>query len=93
MKEQDKATARDLSKTGKSNMTDREFKLIIIDILIEVEKKVEDFNETLNRDIRNNIAEIKSSINKIRKKMLDRIDSRQKEAEKSINDLEDRVME
>ena len=39
MKEQDKATARDLSQTDISNMPDREFKSLIIRILIGLEKK------------------------------------------------------
>ena len=33
MKEQDKTTARDLNKTDVSNMTDREFKVMITKIL------------------------------------------------------------
>ena len=39
MKEKDKATARDKSKTDISNMPDREFKSLIIRILIGLEKK------------------------------------------------------
>ena len=39
MKEQDKATARDLSKTNINNMADGEFKTIIITILTGLEKK------------------------------------------------------
>ena len=39
MKEQDKITARDLSKRESSNMPDREFKIIIIKILTELEEE------------------------------------------------------
>ena len=39
MKQQGKATARDLSETGISNMPDREFKVGIMKILIGLEKK------------------------------------------------------
>jgi len=39
---------------------------MIIRILTELEKKVEDMSKTINREIKNNIAEIKGSINKIR---------------------------
>ena len=39
MKEQDKATARDLTETDISNMPDREFKTMIIEILTGLEKE------------------------------------------------------
>ena len=42
MKEQDKATARDLSETDVSNMPQREFKATIIRILIGLEKRIGD---------------------------------------------------
>ena len=41
MKEQHKATARDLSETIVSNITDEELKVMIIRILIGLEKIVE----------------------------------------------------
>ena len=63
MKEQDKITGRDLSKTDISNMSDRVFKAVIIRLLTRFEKRVEDMSETLNTEKRNNIAEIKSLIN------------------------------
>ena len=40
MKEQDKAMARDLSKTDMSNVPDGEFKVMIIRILIGLEKSL-----------------------------------------------------
>ena len=58
MKEQDKALARELSKTNISNMPDRTFKVMIIRILTGLEKRVEHMSETLNTKIRNNIAKI-----------------------------------
>ena len=42
MKEQDKAMVRDVSKTDISNMSDKEFKAMIIRIRTELEKRVED---------------------------------------------------
>ena len=59
MKEQDKATARDLSKTDITDIPDRKLKVMII-------KRVENMTEILNTEIMNNIAEIKGSINKMR---------------------------
>ena len=58
MRKQDKAMARDLSKTDISNMSNGEFKAMIIRILTALKKRVEDMSETLNTAIRNNIAEI-----------------------------------
>ena len=52
MKEQDKTTARDQSEMEKISMTDREFKVMIINILTGLEKRVEDISETLNTEIK-----------------------------------------
>ena len=54
MKEQDKITARDLSEMKKSNMCDREFKVMITKILNGLEKRVENISEILNNEIRKN---------------------------------------
>ena len=54
MKEQDKATARELSKIDISNTPDREFKAMIIRILTRLEKRGEDMSGTLNTEVRNN---------------------------------------
>ena len=80
MKEQDKATARDLSETDIGNMLDREFKTMNIKILSGLEKRLVNISETLNIEIRNKIAEIKDSINKMRNR-LDGKNSRMEEAE------------
>ena len=66
MKEQKEATVRDLSETDISNIPDREFKTLSIWILTGLEKRLEDMSETLNTEIRNNIVEIKDTINKMR---------------------------
>ena len=50
MKEQDMATARDLSETNTRNMPNREFKVMIIKIVTGLEKRMEDMSETLKRD-------------------------------------------
>ena len=52
VKEQDKATARDLSETETSNMLDGEFKGTIIRILTRLEKRIEDISETLTKKIK-----------------------------------------
>ena len=67
MKEQGKATARELSKTNVSNMPDRrEFKQWPIRLLTRLENTVEDMSEALNTEMGNNLAEIKGSINEMK---------------------------
>lgn len=56
--------ANDLSETNISSMPDTELKALII-TLTGFEKRVEDISEILKTEIRNNIAEIKGSINDI----------------------------
>ena len=57
MKEQEQATAGDLSKTFISNMPDGIFKAVIISILTRLEEKVEDINETLNTEVKRSDTE------------------------------------
>ena len=52
MKEQDKIMVRDLIKTDISNMPDQEFKATVISIFIGVEKRMDDFRETITTEIR-----------------------------------------
>jgi len=65
MKEQDKATTKDLNETDISNIPDSIFKAMIIRILTGLEKRVEDMSENFNTEIRNNVAEIKGSISEM----------------------------
>jgi len=62
------------------NMPDREFKVMTMKILTGLEKRVEDISETLNTEIRNNIVEIKGSINEMRNRH-DGMNSRMEEKE------------
>ena len=59
-------------------MSDGEFKAMIIGILTELEKRMEDISETLNTEKQKNQS-VKSAINKIRNR-LDAINSRLEEA-------------
>ena len=69
-------------------MPNGEFKAMIIRILTGFETRVEDISETINREIQNNRAETKGSINEMRN-MLDGMNSRLEEAEEHINDLKE----
>jgi len=51
-------------------------------------RRVEDISETINIEIRNNIAKIKDSTNKM-KNTLKGMNSRLEEAEKQISDLKE----
>ena len=53
MREQNKTTARDLNETDISNILDREFKVIIINIFTGLEKRVEGISEILNKERKN----------------------------------------
>ena len=82
MKEEDKVMARDLNKTGVSNMPDEEFKAIIIRILTGPEKRIEYIRETLTTEIKElkKESEIKNVINEIGNR-LDAMNSRLDEVE------------
>lgn len=80
IKEQDKVMASDLRKIDIINKADRQFKEMIISMSTGFEKRVEDTSERLNRKIRNNMAEIKGTINE-RRNTLDGMNSRMEETE------------
>lgn len=63
-----------------NSMHDREFKVMIKKILAGLEKRIECYSEIINAQVRNNIAEIKGSVNQIRDR-LDGMKSRLEEAE------------
>ena len=65
---------------------------MIIKTLTALEKRMENINEALNKEIKKNKSEMKNMISEI-KHTPDGINSRLEEAEEPINDLEDRVME
>ena len=49
MKEQHKTTEKGLHETEISNLPDKEFKVMVIKILIELEKIVKDLSETVTK--------------------------------------------
>lgn len=57
MKEQDQATARDQSESERSNICNKELKIIIIKILTGLKERVEDISETLNTEIKEPIRD------------------------------------
>lgn len=89
MEEQDKAIARDLSKTDMSNMPDRALKVMIIKIFTGLKSGRQEWDPNTKIGIR---AEIKDSINEMRN-MPDGMSSRMEASGELISDLEYRVLE
>lgn len=65
--ELDTVTARELNKTEVNNMPNRQFKVMVIEILTGLEKRMEDLSETLNKEIEKNKnqSEMKNPITEI----------------------------
>ena len=50
MKEQDKNLQKELNKKEISNLPDKEFKVIVIKMLMELGRRMVEFSENFNRD-------------------------------------------
>ena len=82
MKEQENSPEEELNEMEASNLSDVEFRLMIIRMLSNMKKDVE--------TIKKNQSEIKNAVSKINN-LLEGINSRLHEAEDYISDLEDKV--
>ena len=92
---QEVATANELIKNDLSNITENEFKIIVIKVIIGLEKSIEDSRESIATEIkglRNSQEELKNSINDLQNKM-ETTTARIEEAEERIGELEDKIME
>ena len=72
MKVQNKAIARELSKTDISNMPDGKFKEAIIRILSGLEKIIEEIMEnhaTWIKELKKNKSEMKNAVNEMRNRL------------------------
>ncbi|KAF0872048.1 LORF1 protein, partial [Crocuta crocuta] len=87
--------SRELPKTDINNITEREFKTIIIKLIVGLEKSMEEIRETMatnNMELKNSYGELKYGINEIHNK-LEAFNARFEEAERRISDLEDNIIE
>lgn len=78
-----------------SNLLDKEFEIMVIKTLTELEKGVDEHSEVFSKEIENikmKQSELKNTVTEM-KIILEKINNRLKDAEEQINDLEDRVME
>ncbi|KAF0887362.1 LORF1 protein, partial [Crocuta crocuta] len=88
-------TAKELLKTGISNITEKEFRTIIIKLITGLEKSMEDIKETMatnTMELKNSYDELKNAINEIHNK-LEVSNARTEKAERRISDLEDIIIE
>ncbi|KAF0877000.1 LORF1 protein, partial [Crocuta crocuta] len=94
---QEEMTARELLKTDISNITEQEFRTIIIKVIAGLEKSMEDIRETMatnNMELKNNYDVLKNAINEIHNKLeVEASNAWIEEAERKISDLEDTVIE
>ena len=69
---QEVATANELIKNNLSNITENEFKIIVIKLIAGLEKSIEDSRESITTEIkglRNSQEELKNAINELQNKM------------------------
>lgn len=88
MKEQNNATARDLSETDITRLLENLKQQSRI--FVGLEKRMEDFREVLTTEIKE--SEMKNAITEIGNR-LDKMNARLEEAEGWINDIENKIME
>ncbi|KAF0878314.1 LORF1 protein, partial [Crocuta crocuta] len=92
---QEELTAKELIKTDINNITEQEFRTIIMKLIAGLEKSMEDIRETMATNTiehKNSYDEIKNAINEIHNK-LEASNARIEEAERRISDLEDTIIE
>ena len=88
---QKEVTAKELIKTDISNITEQEFRLIVIKLITGLAKSIEDSRETIGAEIKepkHSHDEFKNSINEIQNKM-DVGTAWIEEAEGKIGEFED----
>ena len=87
---QEVATANELNKNDLSNVTENEFKIIVIKLITGLEKSIEDSRESITAEIKglgNSQEELKNAINELQNKM-EATTARIEEAEEKIGELE-----
>ena len=92
---QEITTANKLIKNNLNNITESEFRIIVIKLIAELENSIEDGRESIATEIkglRNSQEELKNAINKLQNKM-ETTAARIEEAEERIGELEDKIME
>ncbi|KAF0879580.1 LORF1 protein, partial [Crocuta crocuta] len=92
---QEEMTARELPKTDIGNITEQEFRTIVIKLIAGLENGMEDIRETnatKTRELKNSCDELKNAINEMHNK-IEASSARIEEAERRISELEDTIIE
>ncbi|KAF0887377.1 LORF1 protein, partial [Crocuta crocuta] len=92
---QEETTAKELLKTDISNITEQEFRTIVIKLIAGLEKGMEDIRETIatkTMELKNSCDELKNAINEMHNKM-EASNARIEEEERRIGELEDTIIE
>ena len=92
---QEIATANELIKKELNNVTESEFRIIVIKLIAGLENSIKDSRESTATEIkglRNSQEELKNAMNELQNKM-ETTTARIEEAEERIGELEDKIME
>ena len=92
---QEITTANELIKNDLNNVTESEFRIIVIKLIAGLENSIKDSRESTVTEIkglRNSQEELKNAISELQNKM-DTTTARTEEAEERIGELEDKIME
>ncbi|KAF0878630.1 LORF1 protein, partial [Crocuta crocuta] len=92
---QEEMTAKELLKTDISNITEQEFRIIVIKLIAGLEKSMEDIRETTatkTKELKNSCDELKNATNEVHNKM-EASNARIEEAGRRIGELEDTIIE
>ena len=92
---QEITTANELIKKDLNNITESEFRIIVIKLIAGLENSIEDSRQSIAAEIkglRNSQEELKNAINELQNKM-EMTTAWIEEAEERISELEDKIME
>ena len=90
-----KSQVKTLTKLEISNIPSKELKVMIIKMLTDLRRRMDEHSENYNKElenIRKNPSELKNTINEM-KNILEEINSRLDDTEEQISNLKDRVVE
>ena len=92
MKEQTRNTKVQISEEEIGKLPEKEFRIMIVKMIKNLENKMEKMQESVNKELKNKHTETNSTITEIQN-TLEGINSRISEAEKRISELEDKMVE